>query len=296
MADEQVGQLTGAVARLEEAHQQRERWRTLTARLHQQAQAALVELEARHDARNSATRADATLAGLRRRLAHAEGRLDSMEATVHHLYALARRCRDQADQLAAQLAVLVAAPPAIGRTRLILADEQATATQIDHLRQALTDTRLGLHVARGRSRETLRTELEELVSRHPALVRPEQRQQRWDTMITDARGADRDQASILRSQINQAKTEAAEHTTVAKACRVEGDLRAKTVNTIAIQIASRSGGCGRATDFSRPRPVTDVNVSADTAVQSPPTKTGPDIHHHTAAVDPPALDGPTLKA
>jgi hypothetical protein len=150
---------------------------------------------------------------------------------------------------------------------------------------------------RGRPRETLQTELEELVTRHPALARPEQGQPRWDTMITDARGADRDQASILRSQIYQAKTEAAERPPLAEACRVERDLRAKTVSTIATQIASRSGGSGCATDSSRPGPVTDVNVSADTAAQSPRTKTGPEIHqHHSAAVDPPAQDGPTLKA
>ncbi|HEY2302962.1 MAG TPA: hypothetical protein VGH66_13775 [Acidimicrobiales bacterium] len=111
MADQQVGPLIRAIARLDEAQQRRQRWRTLTARLHQQAQAALVELEARHDARNSSTRADTTLAGLRRRLAHAEGRLDSMDATVDHVQAVARRRRAQADQLAAQLAVLVAARP-----------------------------------------------------------------------------------------------------------------------------------------------------------------------------------------
>jgi hypothetical protein len=116
-------------------------------------------------------------------------------------------------------------------------------------------------------------------------------------MIAEARAADHEQASILRSQINQAKTEAAESATLAEACRVERDVRAKTVQGIANQIASRSRSSGLATDPGRPGSVEDVNGPAETAAQSPRARTRPAIHqHHSAGVDPPGQVGPTLIA
>lgn len=215
--DEQLGQLSHSVADLEEAHRRRQQWTAISSRLHQQADSALIELDIRRRAQADPSSVDTSLADLRRRLIYAQARLESMQATVQHVERVADQRRARAAQLEAELASLLASHPATQRVQLVVASEQATADRIDQLRYTLTDTRLGIHTLRGKPRQQLRAELDELVTDHPALATLGHRQNRWETILNDGHQADRDQARHLRRQITHAHKDVAEHATLATA-------------------------------------------------------------------------------
>jgi hypothetical protein len=287
-AAEKIDQLNVAVSRHEQAHYRRQQWTMATARLHQQAQAAAVELETRSLVRDT----DTTLPGIHHRLAQAKARLESMEATVQRVETIARHHRDRARTLSDDLAALLARRPATRTAQLAVVSEQATAAHIDRLRHSLTDTRFAMHTVPGKARRQFRAELEELVTDYPALASPQHRQDRWETILHDGRRADRDQARDLRGRITQANTEAAEHATLAATCRAERDAR----ETIYTDLTRRAGATSAHPKPSGPSSATNV-TPAETPASPHSTTIHSDLHqHHRADVDPPIQDGPVLEA
>ena len=296
-AAEQIDQLNVAVSRLEQAHNRRQQWRAATARLQEQAQAASVELEARRDAHNQVRGTDTAMPELHRRLVQAKARLESMETTIQRVEAIARHDRGRAQRLSAELSALLARRPSTSEAQRTLASEQATAARIDQLRHTLTDTRLGMHAVRGKPRQRLRAELDQLVAGHPVLARPQHRQVRWETILNDGRRADHDQATVLRGQITQATKDVAEHADLAAACRAERDVRATHCIDLAVEIARRSGAPSTRTRTSRPTPEPDVTLAPETPATPRNGAVHPDLHQQQLwGIDPPVQNGPVLDA
>ena len=295
-AHDQLGQLNRTVADLEEAHRRRQQWTAISSRLHQQADSALVELDIRRSAQADRPRVDTNLADLRRRLIHAQARLQSMQATVEHVERVADQRRVRAAQLEAELAALLASHPATQKAQLVVTSEQATAARIDQLRHTLTDTMLGIHTLRGKPRQQLRSELDELVTDHPALATPGHRQNRWETILKDGRQADRDHARDLRRQITHAHKDVVEHAALATACRTECNTRETIYTDLATAITRRTGATSAHPKPSGPSTATTV-IPAETPATPRSTAVNPDrLQQHRAAIDPPAHDGPTLEA
>lgn len=242
------------------------------ARVHQQADAARTELEIRRTGDANLPIGDISLVDLRRRLSQAEARLESMDATVRYVENMADQYKGRSRQLAAELALVLERPPATGRARMHVTTEQATADRIDHLRQTLGDTRLGIHTARGRTRQTLEADLQGLLTQHPDLSRPEQCRQRWDMLLSDARDADNHQASTLQSRIADTETNATKHISLAQACKAERDSRATFYDKLAGEIAQHPETTPSPSNPSRPRPQDTARVLAEAVRTIPRTQ------------------------
>ena len=292
-ADDQPGQLSHAVADLEKAHRRRQQWTAISSRLYQQADSAVIELDIRRSAQADPSSVDTSLADLRRRLSHAQARLESMQATVQHVKRVADRRTARAAQLAAELASLLATQPAPKQAHGQITTEQHAADRIDHIRHALDDTRLAIHTLRGRSRATLKAELDELVTSHPELSKPEQRSQRWNMLLNQAHNTDTNRTAILREHLNQADADAIEQTRLAQACTTERDARASTYNRLANQITRRSATNAPAADTTRPSAPTTATIATETPYLAPSTEIGP---HPEPPLGPPRQNGPTLEA
>jgi hypothetical protein len=135
-------------------------------------------------------------------------------------------------------------------------------------------------------------ELDELVTGHPALATLGHRQNRWETILNDGRQADRDQACDLGRQITRAHKDVAEQATLATACRAECDTRETTYTDLATAITRRTGATS-----AHPKPSGPSTATTVTPATPLSTAVNPDrLQQHRAAIDPPAHDGPALKA
>jgi len=229
--------LADSAAQLEAAHQRREQWRHTTNDLHAQAAQAAAELAARADARAGAPFADLDGSALLAELARTEQHLWAATRVAERHETLASTCRNQAADLATQIAHLTATRPHLTVAETTIAAERAVAARLDELHATLDSGRL-IRRVRGAARQQLTDEMHELTNTNPGLaVEPARREHRWATIAQRAEHADQRQLNKLQTELDHATTQAHHHTAAAIPARAEVDKQTQRAPTLHAELA-----------------------------------------------------------
>jgi conjugative relaxase-like TrwC/TraI family protein len=238
---DQIRAMAAAAAELEAAQRRREQWRQTTSRLNAQAVAASAELAARAEARARTPFWDMDLPTLEAELARAGQRLRVSTYVAEHHEALTRRWQNQANELAGQLADLIANRAEVSAAQTTLAQQRAVAARIDQMQTALARGPFSRDGVRGRARQHMADELSRVLKANPTLpLDPAQQEELWTAIIDQATADDHRRLADIRRRIHGARANVEENTAIATHARADLDERSRRHAALSAEIDRRT--------------------------------------------------------